>query len=111
MPVLLLLAFPCMCLAEAVPGAREVLLDNPAVEVVRLTYPVGSESGMHTHAYPNRVAYVVQGGTLELIPGDPAAPRQELTLSDGQAVFLAAATHNVRNAGDTEIVMIEIELK
>jgi mannose-6-phosphate isomerase-like protein (cupin superfamily) len=88
-----------------------VLLDNLAVEVVRLTYPAGTESGMHTHEHPNRVAYVVSGGALEMIPGDPEQPRQRLEVTDGQAIYLPATTHNVRNVGQTEVVLIETEIK
>ena len=109
--VLILTVFSSLCSADAPRATREVLLDNQAVEVVRLTYPVGTESGMHSHAYPNRVAYVVKGGTLELIPGDGAEPSRSIELVAGQAMFLPAATHNVRNAGDSEIVIIETEIK
>jgi mannose-6-phosphate isomerase-like protein (cupin superfamily) len=109
--VFILITFSSPCLADAELGTREVLLDNEAVEVVRLTYPAGSESGMHTHRYPNRVAYVVQGGKLEMVPGDSDEPRQSLEVADGQAIYLPAATHNVRNVGDTEIVIIETEIK
>ena len=107
--VLLTLSLPGF--ADAPPALREVLLDNDAVEVVRMTYPVGSESGMHTHHYPNRVAYVISGGALETIPGDPEKPRQVVQVAGGQAIFLPAATHNVRNAGDTEVVIVETEIK
>jgi mannose-6-phosphate isomerase-like protein (cupin superfamily) len=109
--ILILTAGSPACIADTDLGTREVLLDNPAVEVVRLTYPAGTESGMHTHEHPNRVAYVVRGGTLEVIPGDADKPRQILELTDGQAIYLPAATHNVRNAGDTEVIIIETEIK
>ena len=107
----ILLALSSPCHADAALGSREVLLDNDAVEVVRLTYPPGSESGMHTHRYPNRVAYVVRGGRLEMVPGDSDEPRQSIEVADGQAIYLPAQTHNVRNVGDTEVVIIETELK
>lgn len=109
--IFVLIAWSSACIADANSGTREVLLDNAAVEVVRLTYPAGSESGMHTHEYPNRVAYVVTGGELELVPDDPDQPVQRLQVTDGQAIYLPAATHNVRNAGETEIVIIETEIK
>ena len=109
--VVSLIAWSSACIADANLGTREVLLDNAAVEVVRLTYPAGSESGMHTHEHPNRVAYVVTGGALEMIPGDPDKPRQTLEVTDGQAIYLPATTHNVRNVGETEIVIIETEIK
>jgi quercetin dioxygenase-like cupin family protein len=90
---------------------REVVLENEQVQVVRLTYPVGTESGMHNHAFANRVVYFVKGGTLTLVPKDTNKPSKTLTAVDGQTLFLPATTHNVKNIGNTEIVIVETELK
>jgi quercetin dioxygenase-like cupin family protein len=68
---IVLMAFSSLSFAEMQSATREVLLDNEAVEVIRLTYPPGSESGMHTHEHPNRAAYFVKGGLLEVVSGDP----------------------------------------
>jgi len=107
----ILFAFSLPALADVTLGTKEVLLDNQTVEIVRLTYPAGSESGMHTHEHPNRAAYFVKGGMVELIPGDDQKPHQVLEVPDGKALFLPATTHNVKNIGDTEIVIIETEIK
>jgi len=106
-----LIVFSSCSWAETRLGTREVLLDNEQVEVVRLTYPAGTESGLHTHKYPNRVAYVVKGGKLELEPEDPAEQSQVMTVPDGKVLFLPAATHNVKNIGTTEVVLVETEIK
>lgn len=90
---------------------REIVLENDQVQVVRLTYPVGTESGMHTHAFANRVVYFVKGGTLRLVPKDSSKASKTLTASDGQTLFLPATTHNVKNIGNSEIVIVETELK
>jgi mannose-6-phosphate isomerase-like protein (cupin superfamily) len=107
----MLLVFSCSSVAQGALGTREILLDNDVVEVVRLTYPAGAESGMHTHKYPSRVAYFVKGGKLELIPGDPEKPADVLDVADGQTLYLPGSTHNVRNIGDTEVLIIETEIK
>jgi mannose-6-phosphate isomerase-like protein (cupin superfamily) len=109
--IVILLALNSLAVADVKSGSREVLLDNATVEVVRLTYPAGSESGMHTHEHPYRAAYVVQGGKLELVPGDSRQSPQVIEVAAGQAMFLPAATHNVRNIGPTEIIIIETEIK
>ena len=108
---LVLFVFSMSSQASEKIGKREVLLDNSDVEVVRLTYPVGTESGMHTHIHPNRVVYFVKGGLLELIPMDKEKQPQILKASDGQTLFLPTTTHNVKNIGDTEVVIVETEIK
>jgi len=108
---ILLLCFSTTSLADEKRGKREVLLDNPDVEVVRLTYPVGTESGMHTHIHPNRVVYFVKGGTLELIPKDKQQKSKVINVSDGETLFLPTTTHNVKNIGNTEVVIVETEIK
>lgn len=109
------LFLPLLCsplsYADATLGTREVLLNNDQVEVVRLTYPVGTESGMHTHPYPHRVVYFVKGGTVELVPADKTRSSNILTVADGKTLFLPGTTHNVKNIGDTEVVIVETELK
>jgi len=106
-----LLGFSTMSLAGDKGGKREVLLDNGSVEVVRLTYPVGTESGMHTHIHPNRVVYFVKGGILELVPQDKNQKSKVINVSDGKTLYLPTTTHNVKNIGNTEIVIVETEIK
>lgn len=105
------LVFSVISLADEIIGKREVLLDNSHVEVVRLTYPVGTESGMHTHIHPNRVVYFVKGGILELIPKDKNQKPTVINVSAGKTLFLPTTTHNVKNIGNTEVVIVETEIK
>lgn len=107
----LLLAFSSLTFAGVTLGSREVLLDNDTVEVVRLTYPVGTESGMHTHKHPNRTVYFVKGGKLELIPGDKHKQSKVIDKPAGTVLFLPSTTHNVKNVGDTEVILVETEIK
>jgi mannose-6-phosphate isomerase-like protein (cupin superfamily) len=107
----LLLIFSTNSFADEKLGKREVLLDNSDVEVVRLVYPVGTESGMHTHIHPNRVVYFVKGGVIELIPKDKQQPSTVINVSDGKTLYLPATTHNVKNIGKTEIIIVESEIK
>ena len=109
--LIMLLAFPSISLAEIKLGTREVVLNNETVEVVRLTYPAKSESGMHTHIHPNRVVYFVKGGKLELIPENKNEQSKVLDVKDGQTLYLPATTHNVKNVGDTTVVIVETEIK
>ncbi len=104
-------AFSSLSHAEVKLGSREVLLDNEKVEMLRLIYPVGTESGIHTHIYANRAAYFVKGGKLELIPSDKNGKIRILEVPDGGSAWLPATTHNVKNIGTTEVIIIETEIK
>lgn len=108
---ILLLVFSTSSLADEKRVKREVLLDNSDVEVVRLTYPAGAESGMHTHIHPNRVVYFVKGGMIELVSKDKSQKPKIITVSDGKTLFVPASTHNVKNIGNTEIIIVETEIK
>jgi len=103
--------FSITSIAEVHLGTKEILLDNKQVEVVRVVYPVGAESGMHTHKYANRVVYFVKGGKLELTSNDSSKPAKVLTVEDGKTLFLPATIHNVKNIGSTEIIIVETEIK
>lgn len=109
--MLFVFVFPPLGFAETKFGTREVLLDNEKILMVRLVYPVGTESGMHTHMYANRTVYFIKGGKLELISKDKNEQIKILNVPDGKALYLSASTHNVKNIGNSEIVIIENEIK
>ena len=108
---LLFLSISLPASADPLLATREQLLNNDKVEVVRATYAPGAESGMHTHAYPTRVAYFVKGGTLALTSEDETQPPKILTVDDGKVLYLPGATHNVKNVGASEVILVETELK
>ena len=97
--------------ADIVFGKKEILLNNKDVEVVRVTYPPGTESGFHTHQYPNRVVYFIKGGELMLIAKDGNIQPKTLMAKEGQTLYLPAITHNVKNVGNTEVIILETEIK
>lgn len=98
-------------LAKSKHSSKEILFENDKVLMLRKVYPAGSESGMHTHIYPFRTVYFIKGGKLELVPADKTKKSKKLVAEDGRTLFLPATTHNVKNIGDTEIIVIETELK
>lgn len=97
--------------ANAIKGKKELLLENNKIEVVRVTYPAGTESGFHTHKHPHRVVYVVSGGKLKMIPAENHDKARTLTVKTGDTLFVPANSHNVINVGDTTVVLVETELK
>ncbi|UTM59065.1 hypothetical protein L4174_020345 [Photobacterium sp. CCB-ST2H9] len=109
--LLLMLSLPTFSDSASESDHKEILLENDRVQVVRLTYPPATESGMHTHRYPNRTVYVLKGGLLELSSSGSAKPAKTLQIKEGMTLFAQAETHNVKNVGSTEIVLLETELK
>ena len=95
--------------ADAKSGSKEILLDNEKVQAVRLVYPPNTESGVHTHEFASRTIYVVKGGKLALVSEQGKV--KEVTLKTGQMLYVPGSTHNVKNIGKTEVVLIETELK
>ncbi|KXF81878.1 cupin domain-containing protein [Enterovibrio coralii] len=98
-------------LETEIKSTTDHLLENDAVMAVRHTYPPGTESGMHGHDYPYRVVYVLEGGTAKIVPADSSKPTRTITFKEGMTLYVPAATHNVINIGDTQITLLEIELK
>jgi quercetin dioxygenase-like cupin family protein len=106
MTLYILLVFSPHNFANSTLGKKEILLNNVSVEVVRLTYPAGSESGVHTHIHPNRVVHFIKGGKLSLISNDSLQTNKVINVPDGKTLFFPATTHNVKNIGNTEIVIL-----
>ncbi|WP_223787261.1 cupin domain-containing protein [Marinicella meishanensis] len=90
---------------------QEVLMDNERVLMVRNTFPPGTESGPHQHAYPVRTVYVVAGGELLLQPLNSEQPERTIIIETGSALMLPAQAHNIKNVGQSTVVLIETELK
>ena len=89
------------------PAASEIQLDDGVVRVTRWTFPPGSETGPHVHAFDYVVVPVTTGDlTIESDAGTSTAP---ITL--GVAYQRAkGVAHNVANDGDTTISFVEVEL-
>jgi len=100
---------------------RVVLMENEDVQVVEIRYEPGSVSPLHTHEFPRRAIYVESGGTLEITPGRklddgtlklvPGGEATRIEITAGQALWLPAQTHTLRNVGKTFIRAIEVEIK
>lgn len=92
-------------LAEAQPPGAQVILDNPSVRVVVVTYPPGSGSGRH-QGIEAEVGIIVEGEvTLE-------SPLGRTALRPGTAYWLPGLTpHDTRNEGQAPARMFEIFLK
>jgi quercetin dioxygenase-like cupin family protein len=91
--------------AAAVPTTQ---IDNERVIVTEWRFAPGAETGWHRHAH-DYVVCPATNGTLLLETPDGNVKAE---LEAGQSYFRnEGVEHNVINAGDGELVFIEIELK
>jgi len=107
---LLLLAVglsPVLADHHAPMSAPKVLLENAHVRVLETSFPRGAKIDMHSH--PDHMVYVLKGGRLRLTGEDGKS--QDIDLTAGQSLFLAAVRHTAENVGKTEIRLVVTELK
>jgi quercetin dioxygenase-like cupin family protein len=91
------------------PGHHVVELENDRVRVLRMTYPAGTTSPVHDHR-PGAMV-VLQGGKSRNIP-EGGEPEESGEAMRGQVVWSEGSPpHATENVGDTDIVVIRVELK
>ena len=85
-----------------------VLTENDRVIVTEWRFAPGAETGWHRHGYDYVVCPATDGTLLLETP----TGNEEAELRNGQPYFRnEGVEHNVINAGNDELVFIEIELK
>jgi Uncharacterized conserved protein, contains double-stranded beta-helix domain len=80
--------------------------ENDYARVLEVVFKPGDTAKMHHH--PQHMAYVIKGGRLKLTSGGKS---QEMTLTDGQVVFLERQHHEAQNVGDTTVDLLVVEFK
>jgi quercetin dioxygenase-like cupin family protein len=92
---------------EASPDHYELLLDNDAVRVLRMTHAPGDIDQEHSH--PSETVYFIKGGKLRIhLPeGEPA----ELEIPDGGVIWHEPWTHRVENIGESDVEAVIVEAK
>lgn len=90
-----------------VPELHKVVFEDDRLRVLEVTVPIGASARMHWH--PRNINYIQAGGTLRFTREDGSTA--DVTLSDGQVTSSDAASHGVKNIGDTEVRTIQVEYK
>lgn len=85
-----------------------VQIDDDLVRVTRWDFPVGTETGFHTHEH-DYVVVPVSAGTLTVQTSDGDSKNQLIPGVSYQRP--AHTTHNVVNDSDRECSFVEIEVK
>jgi quercetin dioxygenase-like cupin family protein len=83
--------------------------DNDRVRVTEFRFAPGAETSPHVHQWDYVVVPQTDG---ELLIIAPDGGEQRAVLTQGVSYYRAAGVdHNVINAGDRELVFVEIEMK
>ena len=89
-------------------GHYRVLLDNATVRVLRVTYPPGAKSVMHSH--PDAILVPLSSGKVQFtLPDGKAEAARDLV--ENTATYTPATTHSPANVGTTRIEGILVEFK
>jgi beta-alanine degradation protein BauB len=93
--------------AKIDPTIYKCTLENERVRLCEVVFKPGARIALHSH--PDRVVYVVSGGTLAVAGQDGVA--KDYTYAPGQAFWFTASSHSAVNNSKTEIKLVMVELK
>ena len=86
---------------------KKVILDNEKVRVYEVEFAPGDVAPWHSLG--EHVGYVVSGGKMELtVKGEEP---MVVDVNTGEAMYMPAITHMVKNVGATTVKMIVTEMK
>ena len=89
-------------------GTASVQVSGDRVRVTRWDLPPGSSTGPHRHEH-DYVVVPVLAGRMEAVAQDGAVQVRELVPGESYA-RPAGVEHDVRNAGETLLSFVEVEL-
>ena len=89
------------------PEIYKVVLDNERIRAMEVTFARRASIAMHDH--PDHMAYAMSDGKLEITPEGKAKAVHDVKA--GMALWIPAEAHQARNAGDTELRLLVVELK
>lgn len=92
---------------EVSPENYKVLLENDSVRVLEMVLPAGKKD--ETHSHPSETVYFLSGGKAKIHLPDGNVV--EADIPDGHVMWNEAWTHQVENAGGTDIRAIIVESK
>jgi beta-alanine degradation protein BauB len=85
----------------------KVVLENPSVRVLHITYAPGAKSKMHKH--PDALVVMLGTAKMKFTMGDGKTEERELTTGSG--LYTPAVEHMPENAGTTPMDGILVEFK
>lgn len=92
---------------KADPKHYTVILDNPSVRVLKISYAPGEKSVMHQH--PDSIVIPLATSNVRFTTPDGKSTDQEL--AKDSAMYTPAGTHNPANVGTGKVDAILVEFK
>ncbi len=92
---------------EVSPNNYKVLLENDQVRVLQMDLKAGETDEVHSH--PSETVYFIKGGKAKIHLPDGGVV--EADIPDGHVMWNEAWTHQVENAGSSDILAIIVEAK
>ena len=92
--------------AKSAPTVR-ILLDNEKVKVIEAEFAPGAATDWHSH--PNHILYALTDGKMEVTDKDK--PAIVMDIKAGNAMYLPAVTHKIKNIGTATMKILVTELK
>jgi len=87
-------------------NVSKFIMENDRVRVLEALFKPGDKAVMHSH--PDHVVYVLKGAKAKMTS---SGKTDVLDLKTGQAMFFKAQSHEVENAGKTDLDLLVVELK
>jgi len=89
------------------PAHYKVLIDNPSVRVLKISYSPGAKSPMHSH--PDSMLISLQDSKARFTL--PDGKTQDMEIGKETATYTPASTHAPANIGTTPVDAILVEFK
>jgi quercetin dioxygenase-like cupin family protein len=92
---------------KADPAHYKVVLDNPSVRVLKISYAPGAKSTMHQH--PDSIVIPLVDSKVRFTL--PDGKSEDSTLAKESAMYSPAETHNPANIGTNAVEALLVEFK
>ena len=93
--------------AKVASHVYKKIMENDVVRVLDVRFKPGDSTVSHWH--PNHLAYVLEGGAIEITPEKGKA--MEIDMKAGGVVWMDSGHHHATNKGKSDIHALIVELK
>jgi quercetin dioxygenase-like cupin family protein len=93
--------------AKVASHVYKKIMENQFVRVLDVRFKPGDST--ETHWHPNHIAYVLEGGTVEITPHN--GKTMKIPMKAGEVVWMDSGHHHAFNASKSDVHALIVELK